>query len=84
MENGDLANGESGAATGNLLRIAGAAKFDKRHDVSAPGGNIDDGDVVDNRIRGSEGCGSWAGPRPTIEEWKAYIAEYPLGEQERG
>ncbi|KAG3139554.1 hypothetical protein PC128_g25354 [Phytophthora cactorum] len=35
-------------------------------------------------VRVAEGCESCAGPRPTVEEWKAHIAEYPLGEQERG
>ncbi|KAG2778401.1 hypothetical protein Pcac1_g11294 [Phytophthora cactorum] len=35
-------------------------------------------------VRVAEGCGSSAGPRPTVEEWKAHIAECPLGEQERG
>ncbi|KAG3128175.1 hypothetical protein C6341_g24680 [Phytophthora cactorum] len=34
-------------------------------------------------VRVAEGCESCAGPRPTVEEWKAHIAEY-LGEQERG
>ncbi|KAG3067807.1 hypothetical protein PI125_g23575 [Phytophthora idaei] len=58
--------------------------LDKRHDAAASGGNTDDEDVVDKRSRGGEGCGSCVGPRPTVEEWKAHIAEYPLGEQERG
>ncbi|KAG3065541.1 hypothetical protein PI125_g23978 [Phytophthora idaei] len=35
-------------------------------------------------VRVAEGCESCAGPRPTVEEWKDHIAEYPLGEQERG
>ncbi|KAG3136508.1 hypothetical protein PI124_g19870 [Phytophthora idaei] len=35
-------------------------------------------------VRVAEGCESCAGPRPTVEEWKAHIAEYPLGAQERG
>ncbi|KAG3188859.1 hypothetical protein PC128_g12020 [Phytophthora cactorum] len=58
--------------------------LDKRHDAATSGGDTDDGDVVDKRSRGAEGCESCAGPRPTVEEWKAHIAEYPLGEQERG
>ncbi|KAG3232060.1 hypothetical protein PI124_g22849 [Phytophthora idaei] len=33
-------------------------------------------------VRVAEGCESCAGPRPTVEEWKDHIAEYPLGEQE--
>ncbi|KAG3109173.1 hypothetical protein PI124_g11834 [Phytophthora idaei] len=59
------------------------AKLDKRHDAATSGGDTDDGDVVDKRSRGAEGCESRAGPRPTVEEWKVHIAEYPLGEQER-
>ncbi|KAG2780787.1 hypothetical protein PC129_g24543 [Phytophthora cactorum] len=35
-------------------------------------------------VRVAEGCKACAGPRPTVEDWKAHIAEYPLGEQERG
>ncbi|KAG3236950.1 hypothetical protein PI124_g18038 [Phytophthora idaei] len=35
-------------------------------------------------VRVAEGCESCAGPRPTVEEWKDHIAEYPLSEKERG